>query len=220
MPISRFKENLDLVQSQFTGVLRPSGFKRFGRTYNRTSADGLTQVINLQIHRPDPVPPQLRDQQAPAMHDRFTVNLGVWVPEVALHHRPAPRSQHIQEYDCQIRCRLGQLSTPPADIWWPLQDSWTESAANALRLLESGGLPFLEQFGTRDGILAGWLDRAPDSRILLAIIEAVRGQLDRARDLLEAQVAATQNASHHHYVRAVASKLGLQLGATPDSNGG
>ena len=77
MPRSRFAHTLDLVQTQFTGVLRPLGFSKAGRTYNRPSSEGLVQVINLQIWRPDPVPPSLPSSQAQGSHDKFTVNLGV-----------------------------------------------------------------------------------------------------------------------------------------------
>jgi uncharacterized protein DUF4304 len=211
VPKSGFAENLDLVQTQFTGVLRPLGFRKSGRTYNRLSPDGLTQVINLQIRRPDPIPPQLADIYAPGAHDRFTVNLGVWVPEVAKYHLVAPRSTLIQEYDCQIRARLGDFVSPPEDVWWPLDDSWPQGAAAALQLLESGGLPFLEQFGTRDGIVAGWLRRAPDSNIVIAIIEAQRGHAEQARALLAEQIGGTQHRGHQQYVRVVASQLGIQL---------
>ena len=75
MPRSRFAHTLDLVQTQFTGVLRPLGFRKSGRTYNRSSPEGLVQVINLQIWRPDPVPPTLSSSQAQGSHDKFTVNL-------------------------------------------------------------------------------------------------------------------------------------------------
>ena len=210
---SEFAERLDLVQTQFSGVLRPLGFRRSGRTYNRTTPEGLVQVINLQISRPDPVPPQLASLREAGRHDKFTVNLGVWVPEVSKYHGMEPRSKTIQDYDSHVRARLGQFATPPSDLWWALDEAWPACTAKALALLQAGGLPFLERMGTRDGIVAEWLGRAPDSRIVVAIIEARRGRPDIARHLLAAQIASTRMTNHHAYVRVVAKQL--ELGELP-----
>lgn len=215
MPRSRFAHTLDLVQTQFTGVLRPLGFSKAGRTYNRPSSEGLVQVINLQIWRPDPVPPSLPSSQAQGSHDKFTVNLGVWIPEVAEHHLAPPRTKTIREYDCQVRGRLGQFVEPATDLWWPLNDSWPDSASAALTLLGAQGLAWLETFATRDGIIAGW-NRASDARIVIAIIEAKRGRAPRARQLLAEQIASTRNTAHHQYVHAVAHQLGI--GPLPDAS--
>ena len=41
-------ERLDTVQAFVTGLLKPLGFRRRGRTYNRTREPGVVQVVNLQ----------------------------------------------------------------------------------------------------------------------------------------------------------------------------
>ena len=211
MTKSFFTANLDQVQKQFTDFLKPLGFSKSGRTYNRTTSEGLVQVINLQICRPDPIPPQFsKDMPAPP-HDRFTVNLGVWVPEVADYHGVKLNSKIIQEHDCQVRIRLGKFAQPPNDLWWKLDESWPSSAAEALLLLKNGGLDFLERFGTRNGIICDWIGRTPDSRIVIAIIEAKRGHKEIACRLLEEQIAGTRNTSHQQYVRSLAIQLGLEL---------
>jgi hypothetical protein len=210
MAKSAFAENLDLVQTQVSGLLRPLGFRKTGRTYNRASPEGLVQVINLQITRPDPVPPPLRAAgELTAPSDRFTVNLGVWIPEVTDYHRTRPRSKTIQEYDCQVRTRLGALTASGRDLWWPLDERWPEAAAEVVRSLEELALPWLERFSTRDGVLAGWIDQAPDARIVRAIIQAKRGHHDEARALLAEQVASTRQLAHRAYVQVVANQLGL-----------
>jgi uncharacterized protein DUF4304 len=212
MTKSAFAQHLDLLQTQVTGVLRPLGFKKAGRTYNRASADGLMQVVNLQITRPDPAPPQLRAKgERTAPSDRFTVNLGIWIPEVADYHLTHPRSKTIQEYDCQVRTRVGSLTTSQADLWWPLGTRWPDSAAEVVRLLRELGLPWLDRFGTRDGVLAGWVAQAPDARIVRAIIHARRGHHDEARTLLAEQIATTRQPAHRAYVQVVANDLGLGI---------
>ena len=150
MTKSASAEHLDLVQKQVTGFLRPLGFRKAGRTYNRASMEGLIQVINLQISRPDPSPPQLRAKgQVTPPSDRFTVNLGVWIPEVSDYHLMHPRSKTIQEYDCQVRTRLGSLTGSQVDLWWPLDTRWPDSAAEVAKRLQELGLPWLDRFGTR-----------------------------------------------------------------------
>jgi uncharacterized protein DUF4304 len=207
---SVYAEHLDLVQTQISGLVCPLGLRKTGRTYNRPSAEGLTQVINLQIARPDPVPPSRQaagERSAPS--DRFTVNLGVWIPEVSDYHLMHPRSRVIQEYDCQVRTRLGALTAPGTDPWWPLDERWPDAAAEIVRLLHDHGLPWLEHFGTRDCVLTDWVDQAPDARIVRAIIHARRGQTQEARALLAEQAARTRQPSHRTYVQAVANQLGL-----------
>jgi hypothetical protein len=216
MAKSAFAENLNLVQTQVSGLMRPLGFKRTGRTYNRASPEELVQVVNLQITRPDPVPPTLRAAgELTAPSDRFTVNLGVWIPEVSDYHQMRPSPKTVQEYDCQVRTRLGSLTPSRADLWWPLDERWPDAAAEVVRLLQELGLPWVERFSTRDGVLAGWIDQAPDARIVRAIIEAKRGHHEKARALLAAQVASTQQLAHRAYVQVVAKQLGL--GALPGS---
>ena len=216
MAKSAFAENLDLVQTQVTGLVRPLGFKKTGRTYNRASPEGLVQVINLQIIRPDPVPPPQRAAgELTAPSDRFTVNLGVWIPEVSDYHRMHPRAKTVQEYDCQVRTRLGTLTPQRSDLWWPLDDRWPAAAAEVVRLLQELALPWLERFGTRDGVVALWIDQAPDARIVRAIIQAKRGHDDEARALLAEQAVSTRVPEHRAYVQVVASQLGL--GALPSA---
>jgi hypothetical protein len=216
MAKSAFAENLDLVQTQVTGLLRPLGFKKAGRTYNRTNSEDLVQVINLQITRPEPVPPPLRASgELTAPSDRFTANLGVWIPEVSDYHLMHPRSKTVHEYDCQVRTRIGTLTPSRADLWWPLDGRWPEAAAEVVQSLNELALPWLERFGTREGVLAGWINQAPDARIVRAIIHAKRGHNEEARALLGEQAASSRQPTHRAYVQVLAKQLGL--GALPTS---
>ena len=221
MPGSTYADAVDEIQRELRPLLKARGFKVSGRTFNRPTEDGLTQVINIQMGPSDPPGttyiPGLREN----LHGLFTINLGVYVPEVARHHGGGEAKSWVQEYHCCVRTRLGRASGEKRDIWWHarVEDVVIDDVR---RRLEQGGLPFLERFSTRDKILAEWDDRSENSgagippRIVMAIILAERSQKDRARALLARQALETRNPGHPAYVRSLAKELGLgSLDETP-----
>jgi hypothetical protein len=148
------------------------------------------------------------------LYGRFTVNLGVYVPEVARHHGGGEAGKVVQDYHCCVRARLGELGPENADMWWLL------SPTEALRQemcdrLSHHALPFLARFQSRDAILLEWA--AVDNnqfagsppRIVKAIILRERGRTEEARALLAAQAQETHNPGHPAYVRALAERLGV-----------
>jgi len=48
MAASPYVKALDDIQKALTGFLKPVGFKKKGRTYNRQVGDGLVRVFGLQ----------------------------------------------------------------------------------------------------------------------------------------------------------------------------
>ncbi|WP_374090932.1 DUF4304 domain-containing protein [Methylomicrobium lacus] len=190
------------------------GFKVRGRTFNRLTEDGLTQVVNLQMGASDPPGttyfPGLREN----LHGLFTVNLGVYVPEVAKYHGSREARAWVQEFHCCVRSRLGDAAGETQDIWWRAQLA-DEVIEDVRSCIERFGLPFLERFATRDKILSEWHGRSKNMgasnppRIVMAIILAGRGQNERARQLLAQQVLETQNPGHPEYVRKLARELSL-----------
>jgi hypothetical protein len=147
------------------------------------------------------------------LHGWFTVNLGVYVPEVA-RHRGGEARAWVQESYCCIRSRLAAASGEGRDLWWR---ALAEDVVlgDVQRRLETGGIPFLERYSTRDKILAEWSDRSENMetssppRIVMAIILAERGQSERARQLLCLQAREAQNPGHSAYVRRLADELSL-----------
>ena len=214
MPRSTYAQAVDEIQRALRPVLRAEGFKVRGRTLNRVTEDGLTQVISIQMGPSDPPGttyiPGLREN----LHGLFTVNLGVYVPEVARHHVGAEAKSWVQEYHCCVRSRLGETSGEEHDIWWHAR---AEDAVidDVRRRLEHAGLPFLNRYSSREKILAEWQDRSENMgassppRIVMAIILAEIGRKDEARALLAQQVTETRNPGHPAYVRRLANQLGV-----------
>src|SRR6185295_5952858 len=118
MAKSAHAQAVDDIQRALNPYLREKGFARRGRAFNRVTEDGLTQVVSIQMGASDPPGtthiPGLRDN----LHGLFTVNLGVYVPEVARHHGGGEARSWMQEYQCCVRARLGEASGAMHDIWW------------------------------------------------------------------------------------------------------
>ena len=115
MTKSALASTMDELQRRLHPLLRQSGFRKHGRTLNRATVDGLTHVIGFQMGSFDPPGtshfPGLREN----LYGRFTVNLGVYVPEVALHHGGGEAKSVVHDYNCCIRTRLGR--TAEKEIW-------------------------------------------------------------------------------------------------------
>jgi hypothetical protein len=125
-------------------MLKAAGFRKRRHTFNRSVADGLVHVVNFQMGSYDPSgrPDVLAGIQL-NFHGLFTINLGVFVPD--MDRMSSPRSSWINDPDCQLRMRIGELMPEPTDVWWPLDAEASQSSAiDALRDL---GLT--------------WLDRSP-----------------------------------------------------------
>jgi hypothetical protein len=214
MTRSGYAAAVDDIQAALRPFLKGRGFRVRGRTFNRTTEDGLIQVVSIQMGASDPPGttyiPGLREN----LHGLFTVNLGVYVPEVAKHHGGGEAKSWVQEYHCCVRARLGDASGEARDLWWQARVD-DAVIGDVRRRLELGGLPFLERYSTRDKILAEWRDRSANMgasgppRIVMAIILAERGHKGRARELLAQQVLETRNPGHPAYVRKLAEELGV-----------
>ena len=76
-------KTLDELQGKLRSALAERGFRTRGRAFNRRTSDGLTEVVHIQMGSFDPPGttyiPGLREN----FYGKFTVNLGVFVPEVA-----------------------------------------------------------------------------------------------------------------------------------------
>jgi Domain of unknown function (DUF4304) len=213
MPKSSFAEAVDEVQDALKPYLRARGFKARGRSFNRTTDDGLTQVIGIQMGASDPPGttyiPGLREN----LHGLFAINLGVYVPEVAEQTGSEAKSW-VQEYHCCVRSRLGELIGEGKEVWWQTRAA-VDVVTDLQRSFELAGFPFLERFESRDRILAEWAGRSQNMgasrppRIVSAIILAKRGMQKQARELLSQQAHETRNSGHPQYVRQLAESLGL-----------
>lgn len=104
------KAHLDGIQKEIHSYLKPLGFKKKGRTFNRQTEEGIYQVINIQSGRYEfgdkNVIPGFRENH----YGKFTINLGVMIKEIYdLESHNKPKDVYY-EYNCQIRTRLPNLT--------------------------------------------------------------------------------------------------------------
>jgi hypothetical protein len=224
MAKSAASEGMDRLQKKLSAFMKERNFRVRGRTYNRRTLDGLTQVINFQMGQFDPPGtvhiPWLRENY----YGQFTMNVGVFVPEVHMVEFGGKELKFIAEYNCCVRERLGMLAPERADTWWSIQgdDKRSQSLVNELlRRLDRDAFPFLALFETRDALLGEVLKPSRESpllrnrgRVICAIILAARGQLKDARDLLvahrEDHIQERGYPGHLKYLKELAVKLGIE----------
>jgi hypothetical protein len=215
MSKSVFAEAVDQIQTELRPFLREQGFNSRGRTFNRVTAEGLKHVVNIQMGASDPPGSAHIPHLRPNLHGLFTINFGVFVPEVAESVGNVKQKTWVQEYDCAVQRRIGSLVGEGKEIWWHARAE-TSVISDVKRALEQAAFAFFESFGTRDLILHNFTERiarlgaSRPPRIVKAIILAKRGEMDKARDLLAEQVHETLNPGHPEYVRKLARSLGIE----------
>ena len=208
---------MDELQLRLRPFLKSHGFQMQARTCNRISSDGLTHVINFQMGRFDPPGANYIPWFRSKLHGKFTVNIGIYVPEVYAEFfqwsKKGPPSL-VREADCCINKRLGILGHKRQDIWWELKD--LEDITDEIRQrIERDALPFLERFETRDRVLAVLADA--ENKFVLegmrceirAIILAARGQVADATQILATYFQQTMEVEKKKHIQDLALRLGL-----------
>lgn len=180
-------QKVDAIQSILDPQFKAHGFRKDRRTYRRKSEDGVWQVFNFQA---------TMFTQSGALDTDFTVNLGVFVAEVWDHffwHRPVPTKP--SEPDCCVRTRFADISPVHGDQWWKTDDQ--EAIAEELsQLFNSYGFPFLDQFGSRQGI-SEKLPSCPalwgqNGFVAVAVIHAAAGRRAEAAQTLSAAISEVE----------------------------
>jgi hypothetical protein len=200
-------KKVDQIQSQAHEILKGLGYRKRGRTFNRILDSGLVHVINFQM-----------GQSFQALYGWFTVNLGVFIPEVHTTITGQDTPKFIQEYDCEIRQRLGCLMTPSGeDVWWDLTLDTEELSAAILDALTEHGLPYLGRFLTRDDIIQEWREHDQfvgsllHTGLSIAIVLAGQGQVDQAKHLLQQEYEHARNKHCSALVEDVAERIGTKV---------
>ncbi|MFA6295232.1 MAG: DUF4304 domain-containing protein [Candidatus Paceibacterota bacterium] len=198
-----------ITASLYNDVLKPQSFKKKGNTFNRLTSDGLTQVINFQAGAYEPW------KQEDSLHGLFTINLGIYVPEVdeAIFKK---KKSFVLEYDCQIRTRIGNISGKN-DLWFDLKNFKQADEQNLIQLLQQFGVPFLDNFETREKIIKNVSETKRNTftgvpRILLGLIYFKQGNTAKASELLKKQYdESSDNLGHQKYVVQLSDDLGIDL---------
>lgn len=209
MSIGGFSEVIGKLQAAVDSVLIERGFEVRDRTYNRRIDDGLVQVADIQLY------PSNLPYVGWHLHvGRFTINLGVYVPEVEHCCIGPTDTSWIEEPRCTIRERLGPATGYPGDLWWPFPYKQSDLDDVVWRL-ENGGVAFLEKHSTRDDIIAALAQPdAPTSlnlpgEVMRAIMLAHRGDKELSRQVFAEYISGITMPPHEEYVRKLAKRAGI-----------
>ncbi len=139
---------MDDVVRRLAPALGKRGFKKQRRAFAREVAPDVVQAILFQMGRFEPA-----EDRRPGYHGSFTVELGVWLGELARIF-DEERPKFVRPYDCHVRQRLGFLTDEPEDTWWTLDQSTEEIADAMVEAFDELALPWLDSLATLQGVLA------------------------------------------------------------------
>ena len=193
------------------GILRHAGFKKRRHAFNRQTPAGLTHVVNFWQHPKEPPAwtevPGLRERR----YGTFRLDFGVYVPEMT--RSGNPRSEWVNEYNCDLRRTIGQLLREGGDWWWPLSDEHAEEVAKSA--IVEQGLPWLDQFPDHEAVLNGFRDAgpldigmSPAAPLDVAQMLDALGKHDDARVVLAEYVNQPVHQSHANYLTAYLPSIG------------
>lgn len=225
-------EAVDLIEEYVGPYLKDNGFKKHGRTYCRFVEEDIAQVVNFQ-----------NGCAAKGVTGILWVNLGIRVPESferSFINLPE-RAKYYKEYECNIRCRLGELAGEKHDSF-DLNKGPEKIAKDILNSLKKYAMPLFELYNSRESILRnrrkklGIVFAEDTSMIILeeAMIYGRMGNLEKADELFNlyydivvedrrrerkidgkiingCKVYYTPNNSHIDYLEEKAEELGIKI---------
>jgi len=217
MAKSEYAKKLDLIQTEVHKDLKIIGFRKQGRTFNRSLGSGLIHVINFQMGRH----PVGNHKEIPPfrlnLYGKFTVNLGVYIPEIyrLLWNKDVPK--FVDHGDCEIEKRIGELVPPYKSLWWDLNKNTKRLSKKALTVIVKYGLPYLNQFNSHNDIIQEWYEQGeetglpPRAGLSISILLFNNGDHEQARNLLLQEYSRNYDHPYAGFVVDIAQKLGISL---------
>lgn len=136
--------SIDRIEAAVYEQLRPLGFRKYGRTLHRFVSGDLSQVIHFQCG-------QAYREETHLMW----VNIGIRVPECMdrVFQPAAPMKKYYHEYECNIRCRLGEPGGG-RETTYDLRGNITQITQDIIQEITRKVIPVLECLSSREAILA------------------------------------------------------------------
>lgn len=210
-----YKTRLDSIQKDVHQYLKPLGFKKRGRTFNRETETGLFQVINFQSGQY----PIGENYEIPGIREsfygKFTVNFGVCVEELYLIEFPKKSQPFYQEYDCQIRERLETILNK-TDSWWQIDSDSAKVSNMIIDGLKAKGFDWFDLFDSREKIIQNWGDYAdansPRAKLDIALI-VQQTDKEKGAKLIQEYYDSVENdrKSHKEYVIDLAKRFDIEI---------
>ncbi len=204
---------LNEIQKEVHKYLKPLGFKKKGRTFNRQTDNGVWQVINFQSGK-FPVGenyeiPGIRE----SLYGKFTINMGVIVKELYESKIYAKDKDFYQEYDCQIRTRLSNLIYSN-DYWWNITNDSKHISDQIVEGLNDKGIPWFSMFETREKICGNWgnVDGSSKSAKLDVALIIFHSDKKKGEELMQEYFDSIKgHKGHKEYVKELAKQFDIKL---------
>lgn len=210
-----YKKTLDEIQKIVHSELKADGFKKKGRTHNKTLENGIIQVVNFQMakYEFDSVIeiPGIRTN----LYGNFAVNIGVFVPELYESTFNQKPKVFIQEYDCEIRERINDKESGK-EYWFSLGTDYQKTAEFIIEKLKSDVKKWFDRFDNRRKIVSELTESkellfSPREKLCGAIIELGIDRTNGERIFNEYYDSIENKKPHRNYVKQLAKKLNIKL---------
>lgn len=131
-----------IIKEGLVPLLKNNGFKKKARNFYREFENRI-EVINVQASKWNE-----------GNEGQFTVNVGVYYPEISEITDAPPVKGMPKEYDCTVRERIGLLTPEKKDKWWEIDSSSNDSevSENVANLVEEICFPWLDKMSDLDAV--------------------------------------------------------------------
>ena len=211
-PKSKNVVALDEIQAEVYAFLKPLGFRKKGRTFNREADEGgIFQVIHFQAgpyELAPPIPPFRLD-----LYGKFTVNVGVLIKELYDFEEWHKPTNFYQELFCQARTRLPVLLYGE-DRWWDLNDYTVRAAQTVINGLQSVGFEYFALYETRALFCSNYGrvgDAPPRAPLDVALLTWHTDRAAGEKLFREYYHSKHINPSHVGYLDEIAARLKIEL---------
>lgn len=171
--MSEIAKRIDsIVRERLAPLLKKNGFKKKARNFYRECPDRI-EVINVQA-----------SQWNECNEGKFTINVGVYYPEISKILEAPPVSGAPKEYDCTVRERIGLLTPENKDQWWHIDGTvndlnLSEDVANQV---EKICLPWLSEMSDLENVKSYVVK---NMAFVAAGIALFQGKREEASELIE-----------------------------------
>ena len=134
---------IDEIEAAVYAMVKPMGFRKYGRTLHRFVSGDISQVIHFQC-----------GQAIRGDSHLMWVNIGIRVPECDLRcfHPEEPLKKYYHEYECTIRTRLGTVRGK-AESEYDFHKPTEKIIKDILSQLQTYVLPVFDILNSREAIL-------------------------------------------------------------------
>jgi hypothetical protein len=141
--MSEIAKRIDaIIKEGLAPLLKKEGFKKKARNFYREHKNRI-ELINIQASKWNE-----------GNEGQFTVNVGVYYPDIAKVTDALPVNGIPKEYDCTIRERIGFLKPDKKDAWWKINSSSNDAevSENVANQVKELCLPWLDKMSNLDEV--------------------------------------------------------------------